>query len=58
MEPASDEEKRQEVELKPEEVGPEPKYGWASWDPDLAKKIIADNFEHFKRLTEDEKFKA
>jgi hypothetical protein len=55
----SDEEKAKETESEPDKVGPEePKFTWAKWDPVLAKKIIADNFEHFKRLTEDEKFKG
>ena len=42
-----------------EKVDPQkPEPGWASFDPVLAKKIITDNFDDFKRLTEDEKFKG
>jgi hypothetical protein len=40
-------------------VGPEKSEPtWATWDPVLAGKIIDDNYEHFKLLTEDEGFKG
>jgi hypothetical protein len=58
-EPISDEEKQWKAELGPEAVGPQkPKYGWARWDPVLAQKIITDNFDLLKRLTEDKEFKG
>ena len=58
-EPISDEEKQRKAELEPEAVGPQkPEYRWATWDPVLGQKIITDNFDLLKRLTEDENLKG
>ena len=58
-ESSSDEERQRKAELEPQAVRlQKSEHGWATWDPVLAKKNITDNFDHFKRLMEDEKFKG